>query len=281
MTVELRLPAGSAGAGARLHWQRWLPKGAPRAVVILAHGYAEHLGRYEHVAARLTGSGHAVYALDHWGHGRSEGTPGFVPAFTAFTDGVDALLHRVDAEHPGVPRFLIGHSMGGLVAVLHLLERQQHYAGAVLSGPAIKAAEEPSRLLLWLSALLSRIAPRLGVLQLDASAVSRDPAVVAAYLADPLVYTGKMGARLGREMFVSMQRARDCAHRLTLPMLLLHGTEDRLAAPEGSQYLDRHVTSQDRRLTLYPGLYHEIFNEPEQDAVLADVTAWLDAHLPD
>ncbi len=277
---RLKLPLGSSGAGASLHWHRWLPETAPRAIVLLVHGYAEHLGRYEHVAAALTDKGFGVYALDHWGHGKSDGTPGFVPAFSAFTDGVELLLAKAEADYPGLPLFLIGHSMGGLIAPLHLATHQSHYAGAVLSGPAILAAQEPSRFMIWISRLLSRIAPRLGVLQFDATSVSRDPQVVATYIADPLVYSGKMGARLAKEMFEAMAAARAAAGGITLPMLLLHGQEDRATAPQGSEYLNAHLGSADKTLKIYPGLYHEIFNEPEQREVLGDVTRWLEAHLP-
>ena len=99
---KLTLPLGSKAAGAQLYWQTWLPGGPVKAAVLLVHGYAEHLGRYDHVAASLTAQGHAVYALDHWGHGQSDGTPGFVPAFSVFTDGLEALLAKAEAEHPGV-----------------------------------------------------------------------------------------------------------------------------------------------------------------------------------
>ena len=279
MAEKLELSAGSVGAGATLNWQAWLPKSTPRAGIVLAHGYAEHLGRYEHVAAHLKQLGYAVFALDPWGHGRSDGVPGFVPRFSAFTDGMEVLLAKVEAAHPGLPLFLIGHSMGGLIATLHLAKHQSHYAGAVLSGPLIMPAEEPSRLMQWISRLLSRLAPKLGVLALDASGVSRDPAVVAAYLADPLVYKGKVRARLAAEMFDAMARARASAPAITLPILLLHGSDDRLTAPAGSRYLAAHLGSADKTLTLYPGLYHEIFNEPEQAQVLGDAAAWVDAHL--
>jgi alpha-beta hydrolase superfamily lysophospholipase len=280
MEAALHLGAGSAGAGARLHWHAWLPEGAMRAVVVLAHGYAEHLGRYAYFAEKLNTAGIGVYALDHWGHGKSDGTYGFVPAFSVFTDGLDALLNTVEQRHPDTPRFLIGHSMGGPIAVLHVLAHQESYAGMVLSGPAIKPAEEPSKLLIWVSRLLSRFVPRMGVLALDASGVSRDPAVVAAYLADPLVYTGKMSARLAAEMFDAMARVRERAGEISLPILLLHGEADRLTAPEGSRFLAEHVSSPDKELTLYPGLYHEIFNEPERDSVIGDVTSWITKHLP-
>lgn len=279
MAGPLQLPATSPGAGAKLHWQVWLPASAPSAGVVLAHGYAEHLGRYEHVAAYLTAQGIAVFALDHWGHGQSEGVPGFVPRFSAFTDGMEELLAAVEAAHPRLPLFLLGHSMGGLIAALHLATHQSHYVGAVLSGPLIIPTEAPSRLMQWISRLLSRIAPKLGVLALDATGVSRDPAVVAAYLADPLVYNGKVSARLAAEMFDAMARARAAAPGIVLPVLLLHGSEDRLTAPEGSRYLAAHLGSVDKTLKIYPGLYHEIFNEPEQAEVLGDVSAWVDAHL--
>jgi alpha-beta hydrolase superfamily lysophospholipase len=279
MGQELRLGAGSAGAGAKLHWQAWLPEGAMRAVVVLAHGYAEHLGRYAEFAAQLNTAGIGVYAVDHWGHGKSDGIYGFVPAFNVYTDGVDALLAEVEQRHPDVSRFLVGHSMGGPIAVLHLLSHQSSYAGMILSGPAIKPAEEPSKLLVWVSRLLSRFLPKMGVLALDAAGVSRDPAVVAAYLADPLVYTGKMSARLAAEMFDAMAAVRARAAEITLPVLLLHGEADSLTAPEGSRFLNQHVSSPDKELKLYPGLYHEIFNEPERDSVIGDVTTWIAKHL--
>ena len=279
MSRELVIAAGQPGAGARLHAQCW-PVEAPRGAVLLAHGYAEHLGRYEHVAARLNAAGLAVYAVDHWGHGRSEGEPGFVPAFAAFTAGMEALLAMVKAELPGVPRVLVGHSMGGLIAVHHLMAHQQDYACAVLSGPAIAASEPPSAVMIFVSRLLSRLAPRLGVLALDADGVSRDAAVVAAYKADPLVYSGKMSARLAKEMFEAMGAAQAGAGRISLPLLMLHGGDDRLTAPEGSRLLDRTVASSDKRLVIYPGLYHEIFNEPEQGAVLEEMVGWIVARLP-
>ena len=192
------LPPGSAGAGAMLHVTHWLPAAAPKAVILLAHGYAEHAGRYAHVAKRLTDAGYAVYAVDHWGHGKSDGEGGYVPRFSAFTDGMAELLTLVEVNHPGAPRLLLGHSMGGLIATLFLIDRQDAFVAAALSGPAIVPGAPPSRFTVWISRFLSRFFPRLGVLALDPNGVSRDPAVVAAYLADPLVYTGKIGARLGK-----------------------------------------------------------------------------------
>lgn len=279
-SAALVLPAPSAGAGATLQWHEW-PVDAPRAAVLLAHGYAEHFGRYHHVAAALNAKGYAVFAVDHWGHGRSEGIPGFVPSFSAYTDGVSLLRDTIAATHPGLPVFLIGHSMGGLIAVNHLIAEQARYAGAILSGPALAPAEPPSRLMIIISRFLSRFFPRVGVLALDAKGVSRDAKVVAAYEADPLVYRGKIGARLAAEMFDAMAAAQAGAGSIRLPMLILHGSEDSLAAPAGSQQFVERLGSSDKALKIYPGLFHEIFNEPEQADVLADVTHWLDGHMPE
>lgn len=274
----LTLPAGSAGAGAKLHVTHWLPEGRPKAVVLLAHGYAEHAGRYDYVAKRLTDAGYAIYAVDHWGHGASDGEGGFVPRFSAFLDGMSELLTLVEVNHGDMPRLLLGHSMGGLIATLFLIERQQAFVAAAVSGPAIVPAEPPSRFTVWISRFLSRFFPRLGVLSLDAAGVSRDPAVVAAYQADPLVYGGKIGARLGKEFMDAMAVAQADAPKIRLPLLIQHGEADRLTAPEGSRFLFANVASIDKRLEIYPGLFHEIYNEPERDAVLDDLIDWYDRH---
>jgi alpha-beta hydrolase superfamily lysophospholipase len=270
----LTLPDRSRAAGDKLFYQSWMPD-APRAVVLLAHGYAEHLGRYDHVAERLGQDQIAVFALDHWGHGRSDGTRGFVPAFSIFRDGLAALLSHVKETVPGLPRFLIGHSMGGLIATAHLLDHQQDYVGAVLSGPAVKPGEPPSVATRIIGRLLSRLAPQTGILQLEAGAVSRDPAVVAAYVADPLVHSGKMSARLAAEMLDAMEHVQANAGRITLPVLIVHGSGDRLASPVGARELFEKLSSSDKEFHDFLGLYHEVFNEPERDEVLALVTGWI------
>ena len=274
----LALGPSSAGAGSKLFFQRWLPEGEPRAVVLLAHGYAEHLGRYEHVAARLNRDGIAVFAIDHWGHGRSDGARGFVPRFSVFCDGMTSLLELAKAEFPDCPCILIGHSMGGLIATAHLLSHQSDYAGAILSGPALKPGVPPTAATLIIGRLLSRFVPKAGILQLDSAAISRDPEVVAAYRADPLVHTGKMTARMASEMLDAMAHVQAQAARITLPLLIVHGSKDTLAAPEGAQDMFARVTSTDKRFELLDGLYHEVFNEPERDTVLDLVCAWIAAH---
>lgn len=275
----LTLAPGSKAAGAKLFWQKWLPDNDPKAIILLVHGYAEHSGRYQYFAEHCVAKGYAVFALDHWGHGKSDGTPGYVPDFSVFGDGVDQLFAQAKQDFPDLPVMLVGHSMGGLISASYLLAGQNKFTACVLSGPAIKAAEEPSGALKAISGFLSRFFPKLGVLALDPNGVSRDPKVVADYLADPLVYNGKMGARLAAEMLVNMTNVQENAGQISLPMFLLHGGQDSLAGVEGSEFLDRHISSNDKRLKIYPELFHEIFNEPEKDIVLNDMTDWLDKQL--
>lgn len=276
--LEIQPPA--AAAPVRLYYREWLPAGAPRARLLLVHGLGEHIGRYEHVARFFTGHGFSVHAVDHEGHGKSGGTPGFVANFGHYLDGLSALLDHVRREGGDTPLFLVGHSMGGLISALFLLHHQQAFAGCVLSGPLVKSDAEPPRLVLLINRLLSKILPRLGVLRLDATAVSRDPVVVEKYLSDPLVFNGKVTTRLVDELFVATRQLVAEADEIRIPLLLLHGERDRLTSPEGSKLLHGLVSSTDKTLKHYPGLYHEIFNEPEQLEVLTDVLAWLDRHLP-
>lgn len=276
-SLALALP--SKGAGSRLYRQSWLPDGEVKAVIILVHGYDEHSGRYAYFADHCTAKGYAVHALDHWGHGKSDGINGFVPEFAVYHDGIDALLAQLPEAHANLPRILVGHSLGGLIAATYLLKHQSSFLAGVLSGPAIKAADEPSAFLRFISGLLSKILPKIGVIGLDPTGVSRDPNVVAAYQADPLVSGSKISARLGYEMMKQMDKIQSEASKIILPLLMLHGKDDRLTAAEGSEFLDANIGSVDKQLKIYPDLYHEIFNEPEKDRVLTDMTDWIDARL--
>ncbi len=272
---EFSLPDGS-----RIFYQAWLPTPPPRAVLLLVHGLAEHSGRYEEFAEFFTAAGYAVYALDHPGHGKSDGRRGYIRQFSEFTHALALLLRDVKEQHSNAPLVLVGHSMGGLIAATFLVEHQESFAMAVLSGPAIKAHEEPPGIAILFMRLLALILPRLGVIQLDANGVSRDPEVVEKYVNDPLVYTGKVSARLAVEMFKAMNRVVEDAKDIRLPVLLLHGGADSLAAVAGSQVLHDAISSPDKKIVVYGGVYHEIFNEPERLDIMGEMRAWVDERLP-
>lgn len=264
-------------AGGSVYWQKWEPT-APKGVVVLSHGLAEHSGRYVHVASRLNDGGYAVYAVDHWGHGRSDGTRANVDRFAHVLADLDTVLTMARGEHPGVPVFLLGHSLGGLIALDYVITHgESGLAGLVLSGAAVDPSVG-SAVQRAAAGFLSRYTPNLGVLALDATAVSRDPDEVAKYVEDPLNHHGKVCARTGAETLASVDRVVKALPGVSLPLLVMHGAADRLTSPSGSTLVAESAGSKDKTLKLYDGLFHEIFNEPERDTVLADVVAWLDAH---
>ena len=279
MTQHVEGTYSGAGGGSAF-WQKWEPEQA-KAVVVIAHGLAEHSSRYGHVAERLNASGYAVYALDHRGHGKSSGTPGNIERFTFVRGDLDTLLSQARGEHPGLPVFLLGHSFGGLVALDYLVSRgQPGLTGLVLSG-ALVDPEAGNAVQRTLAGLLSSLVPNLGVVPLDPTTVRRDPAEVKMYVEDPLNYHGKVRARSGAEIISAVKRVVAGLPSLTLPVLVMHGGSDKLVPPSASKLVAERIGSTDKRLTMYDGLYHEIFNElvPERDQVLGDVVAWLDAHV--
>jgi len=265
---------------ASLYYQGWLPEGEVRAVLLVVHGLAEHSGRYMNLVNHFVPLGYAVYGIDHVGHGRSEGRRLYVERFVDYTEPLRTYSDMVRCWQPDRPVFLVGHSMGGLIGALHLIAHQAELAGAVLSGPAVKVPGNISPATMIIGRILSALIPKAGLVLLEAEGVSRDPAVVAAYLADRLVCRGKMTARLGAEMLGAMERVGAEANRITLPVLILQGGADRLVDPSGAQMLYENVASSDKKLIVYEGFFHEVFNEPQHDRVLSDVEQWLAAHFP-
>lgn len=266
-----------AGAGGRqIYWQGWVPADEPAGIVVISHGFAEHSGRYAHVAERLAAEGYACYALDHRGHGQSEGTRGNLNRMSEVCADLGHVIALAGEQHDGLPVVLLGHSLGGLIALDYVTSGDQAaLCGLILSG-AVMVPSVGSKVERLAAKVLSSIAPNLGLVPpLDSSTISRDPDVVAAYDADPLNYRGKIGARVGAEALAAIDRVTARLPTISLPVLVLHGTEDQLSAPSGSQLVADRVGSQDVTLTLHDGLYHEIFNEPEQQAVLDEVVGWL------
>lgn len=261
--------------GLSIYRQAWLPDGAPRAVVLLFHGLGEHSGRYAHVATALADAGYAVHALDHRGHGKSEGKRVFVRTYDEFQHDLLQFRDLVQGEHPSVPLVVLGHSMGGNLAMGHVLAHQDGVKALVLSGPALKLGDSLPKWQVKLLLLIAKLAPGLRPQALDASAISRDPKVVAAYRADPLVYSGKVTAGLGAALIRAMQSFPARYPSLRLPILLLHGTDDQLADVGGSKELERLAVNAQVTAHYYDGLYHEVFNEPEQAQVIGDVLGWL------
>lgn len=223
--------------------------------------------------------GYAVYGIDHLGHGKSDGKRVYVERFNDYTNTLKVYFDMIHGWQPDKPIFLVGHSMGGLISAVYLLDHQAELAGAVLSGPAVKIPKHVTPVMLFVGKMLSTLIPKFGLLSLEADGVSRDPSVVQAYVSDPLVHRGKATARVAAEMLKAMQTISGQAARITLPILIVQGSADRLVNPASARMLYNAVSSVDKEIRIYDGLYHEVFNEPEHDKVLRDVELWLEAHL--
>jgi acylglycerol lipase len=263
--------------GLSIFWQAWLPPGPCRGVVVIAHGAGEHSGRYLHVADRLTREAYAVYALDHRGHGRSAGPRVLIDRMDNAVADLDFVVLHAASEHPGVPVFLLGHSMGGTVSLCYAMRHQDRLDALALSAP-LAALEAASPVVRVAAKVLSALTPRLPVIAVDATLISRDPAVIEAYQTDPLVHHGKLPARTVAELAAAVESFPHGVAGITVPTLILYGTADRLCPPEGSVMVGQRIGAADRTVKSYPGLYHEILNEPEQEQVMDDLCAWLDAH---
>lgn len=266
-------------SGVPIVYDMWTPDTDPTGVVLICHGYAEHARRYDHVAQRFGEAGLLTYALDLRGHGRSGGRRVYLKNIGEYTADFHHLVGLATAAHPELKRVVLGHSMGGGVVFTYGVEHPDDYAAMVLSGPAVYAQDAVSSVMIGVAKVLGSLLPGLPVENLPADAVSRDPDVVAAYEADPLVHHGKLPAGVAKALIGVGQTMPQRAAALTAPLLVVHGGQDKLIPVAGSQRLVDCVGSADVNLKVYPELYHEVFNEPERAVVLDDVTTWIATRL--
>lgn len=263
----------------KIHTIQWLPETLPKAIVILVHGIAEHSGRYAHVAEALVNAGYAVYSLDHRGHGRSDGMRGYFDSFEKPVTDLKTYVDQIKSTHPDAKIFMVGHSMGSLISLMFVLRHQSDLAGWVSSGSPVKLDETASEFLINMGKTLKNILPTLPFMPLDVTTISRDADVVEKQKHDPLVYHGRVRVGMASGLVTEGRAARDRLGELHLPILLMHGTGDKLTPVSGSQWIYEKAESADKTLKLYEGLYHEVFNEPEQETVIGDMIGWLDARV--
>lgn len=268
---------GKLGSG--LFYRSWPVADQASAVVLISHGLGEHSGRYEHVAAAFNAAGLHVFALDHLGHGQSPGKRAFVSRFSELTDGVAELRTHIAHEYPSMPVYLVGHSLGGLIAASTVLGAAQDYAGLLMTGPALGVPTPPPAWQVLLLRVFSAVAPGLKALALDANAICRDPAVVEDYVADPLVHHENIPARMVVSLFDEGARVMASAKDISLPVLLLHGAKDQLTSASASTEFVDMLASSDKQCTIYDGMYHELFNEPEQEAIIKTCCEWITTRL--
>jgi len=273
--VEGQLP----GAGkSKLYWQGWVDDSAStRGLVLVSHGMHEHGGRYEWVGHQLAAQGYPVYAIDHAGHGRSDGPRGQLGRMSEVVDGVDALLTLASSRQPDVPRYLLGHSLGALITLQYVTGNPQALDGVVVSGPPL-VQDVISPVQAAAARVMSRVAPNLGIAELESTLVSRDPEVVHYHHTNPLMVRGKVRARTAAESMAAVNGIRHRLPRLRVPLLVMVGMEDKLVDPAGADLAMELVGSTDKALKRYVGLHHEVLNEPEKEVVLGDLVQWLKEH---
>jgi alpha-beta hydrolase superfamily lysophospholipase len=270
----------TAKDGLSLYWKGWLPDHTPKAVIHLIHGYADHIGRYQNVVNELIPAGYAIFGNDHRGHGKSEGKRGHVESFQDFiNDERQFALEVIRPSFPDTPCFMLGHSMGSIIAINYVEQHQDHLKGLVLSGTGSLPGKGIPKAIIIITKILSRVLPGIHVKSpLPPEFISRDPEVVSAFINDPMVFnviTPRLAEQLQRYLLIGASNTQ----RINLPVLIQHGSED--TSFSGQQELLDGIAAQDKTLKIYEGLRHEVYNELPGDRakVLSDLHAWLDSHL--
>jgi alpha-beta hydrolase superfamily lysophospholipase len=264
--------------GITLATASWVPD-QPKAVALLVHGHAEHLGRYGKVIDTLTARGYAVYGQDHRGHGRSSGERALVMRFDDYRDDFRRLALVARSAHPDLPVVLIGHSMGGLIAARYALAFGADLTALVTSGAAFIIDEGVSTPTKLVARLISRILPKAPVPRSGGDVLSYDPAVGEAFGNDPLNYHGKTRMRTAVEMSRAGADALERASALRVPYLAMHGADDTLTSPRGTERFLEGASSVDKTLRLWPHMKHEIFNEADGQTVIDMMVDWLDERV--
>lgn len=268
----------TGAGGMEIFWQCW-PTENPRAVCLIAHGLGEHLGRYEHVAAALGERGIGAFALDHAGHGRSGGKRGHVLSFNWYLADLDALRKKAEEKFPPLPCFLLGHSLGGLIAARYAEKRGNGLSGLILSSAALRVEVDAPALKLAAGRFFSKVLPGLSMSNgLNPDFLSHDPQVVAAYVSDPLVHN-RVSARWFTEFTAAIESAQAEAGRITFPVLVMQSGEDKLVAPQGAKEFFDRLTVADKTLQIWDGFYHEMFNEVEKEKPISFLLSWIENHL--
>ncbi len=266
-----------------LFWQRWIPEGQVQRLLVLQHGIGEHSGRYHSLVDVMEGSGTAIYALESRGHGRSPGKKGHIDHFTTYAHDLGELVQLAMQEHAKQPVFLLGHSLGGAIALTYALDNdnQKNLRGLILSSPAIEMPmDTATKVKKQIGALLTHIAPSLTIdTNLNPNDLSHDPKVGQDYVKDPLTH-GKISIGMGHALFNLHKHFYAKAKSLYIPVYIFHGTGDRITSPEGSKKFFRLLRQPDKSLRLYDGLYHETMHEkePDRSQVLQDLRQWLLNH---
>lgn len=264
--------------GLKIFTRSWKPEGKPRGVVVIVHGFNSHSGQYLWVGEQFAAQGLAVYALDLRGRGRSEGERYYVEQMEDYVEDVQTLVKTAKAENPNLPVFVLGHSAGGVISCHYMLSHQSEVNGFVCESFAFELPV-PDIVLSFLKGI-SYITPHTHVFSLKNKDFSRDSAVVESMNNDVLIKGESQPAQTGKVLINASRQLREDAPQITLPVLILHGTEDKATSPSGSQHFYENVGSADKTLKLYEGHFHDLLNDIDKEIVMADIQSWIDERIP-
>jgi len=263
------------------YMQGWEPEGKPKAIVCLIHGLGEHTGRYAHVGKAFNDAGYALFGFDLRGHGQTGGARGHFPSLDVVLQDIRQFIGFQEQNNSGLPIFLYGHSLGGLLTLAYAIQHPDGLKGVIVTGSALRSALQEQKGKIMMARILGTLAPAMTIPSgLEAAAISRDQKVVDTYINDPLVHD-KTSLGLGKAALTAIDLCFSHAREFIPPLLIMHGKMDRLTYPSGSEDFAKLAgeTNKDVTLKLWDGLYHEIHNEPEQAEVFKVMIEWLDKHL--
>jgi acylglycerol lipase len=264
--------------GLEIATRSWRPEGKPRAIMILIHGFNAHSGYMTWPGEQFAANGFATHALDLRGRGKSEGERFYVEEFSDYLGDVDSLVDIARAEDPGLPVYVLGHSAGGVIATSYVFDHQQEIDGLICESFAFDVGL-PDLVSLALRGI-SHLTPHLHVFSLNNADFSRDPEAVAAMNNDPLIAKESQPAETAAEMLKAAARLKENMPKFTVPVFIIHGTEDKATRPAGSQYFYDNAGSTDKTLKLYEGHYHDLLNDVDKEIVMADILEWLNERVP-
>lgn len=266
--------------GQKIFRQWWLPDGEPKAIIFVVHGLNEHSTRYTHFAAALVAAGYGVYTLDNAGHGHSEGKRMYIDSWTNWVDDVVAYVDEVCPQYPTIPHVMFGHSLGGSIAVEAVARDPSKFKCLALSGPNVGPVGVTFVEMTAIN-IFSRLWPGMPVAAIDITLVAKDKDVVEALRTDPLAVSGKLPAKYCRELLDFNRHAgsKETAEKMTMPVYITHGSDDKITLLTGSQSWLKQVPHENKELRVWDGYYHEVLNEEVKEQVMAEMIAWIDKTL--
>ncbi|MGJ3240135.1 MAG: lysophospholipase [Anaerolineae bacterium] len=265
--------------GVQIHTKFWQATSTSERIVLIVHGLAEHSGRYQHVAERLTQAGYHVYALDHRGHGQSTGERLHVPKPDSFITDLKQFYERIRLAHPNAAFFMLGHSMGSVISLDFILTYPDAISAIAVTGTATDVSTTVSPLLRGFSQVVYALFPQAPISAPSGTSVlTRDPEMLRLAENDPLLYKGWTKTSVAKYVVETGEHIQERADKITIPILIMHGEDDTLTPISGSKIMYGRVGSSDKTLKIWPNMFHEILNEVEREAVIDTLVTWLDQH---